>query len=108
MRLSKEAVFLPARCVLRRGLMRRTAEACYCLQSFSPRARQARSLGRGRRRSSSLGLKCTRALSLYGEWAAMNNPYLKALFSFNGQERSSGFFINEKAKPGDLGRVEYN
>ena len=38
----------------------------------------------------------------------MNIPYLKALFSFNGQERSSGFFINEKAKPGDLGRVEYN
>jgi hypothetical protein len=53
-----------------------------------------------------MGLRCTPAISLYGEWAAMNDPYLNALSGVQGQQASSGSFIHQKSKPGDAGPVE--
>jgi hypothetical protein len=48
------------------------------------------------------------AISLHGEWAAINDPYLNALFGFHGQEKSSGFFHQPEGQAGRYGPVEYN
>jgi beta-glucuronidase len=48
------------------------------------------------------------AISLNGEWAAIIDPYFNGLFGFHGDEKSNGFFMNQKATPEDTGPVEYN
>ena len=46
------------------------------------------------------------AISLDGEWAAIVDPYFSGLFSFHHQEKANGWFLNQKAKPGDTGPIE--
>ena len=41
------------------------------------------------------------AISLDGEWAAIVDPYFSGLFSFHHEEKKNGWFLNQKAKPGD-------
>ena len=41
------------------------------------------------------------ATSLNGEWASVIDPYFSGLFSFHHEEKSNGWFTNQKAKPGD-------
>jgi len=48
------------------------------------------------------------AISLDGEWAAIVDPYFSGLFSFHHQEKPNGWFLNQKAKPGDTGPIEYD
>ena len=48
------------------------------------------------------------ATSLNGEWGAIVDPYFSGLFSFHHQEKSNGWFLNQKAKPGDPFPTEYN
>jgi beta-glucuronidase len=48
------------------------------------------------------------ATSLDGEWAAIVDPYFAGLFSFHHEEKSNGWFLNQKAKPGDTGPIEYD
>jgi beta-glucuronidase len=48
------------------------------------------------------------ATSLNGEWGAIVDPYFSGLFSFHHQEKSNGWFLNQKAKPGDPFPIEYN
>jgi len=48
------------------------------------------------------------ALSLDGEWAAIVDPYFSGLFSFHHEEKKNGWFLNQKAKPGDTGPTEYD
>jgi beta-glucuronidase len=48
------------------------------------------------------------AISLDGEWAAIVDPYFSGLFSFHHIEKPNGWFLNEKAKPGDTGPIEYD
>jgi len=48
------------------------------------------------------------AISLDGDWAAIVDPYFSGLFSFHHEEKKNGWFLNEKAKPGDTGPIEYD
>jgi beta-glucuronidase len=48
------------------------------------------------------------AISLDGEWASIVDPYFSGLFSFHHQEKANGWFLNQKAKPGDTGPIEYD
>jgi beta-glucuronidase len=48
------------------------------------------------------------ATSLDGEWAAIVDPYFSGLFSFHHEEKANGWFLNQKAKPGDTGPTEYD
>jgi beta-glucuronidase len=47
-------------------------------------------------------------ISLDGEWATIVDPYFSGLFSFHHQEKSEGWFLNQKAKPGDTFPTEYD
>jgi beta-glucuronidase len=46
--------------------------------------------------------------SLNGEWGAIIDPYFSGLFSFHHVEKKNGWFLNQKAKPGDPFPTEYN
>jgi len=48
------------------------------------------------------------ALSLDGEWSTIVDPYFSGLFSFHHEEKSNGWFLNRKAKPGDPFPTEYD
>jgi len=48
------------------------------------------------------------ATSLDGQWAYIVDPYFNGLYSFHHQEKSNGFFLNRKAKPGDTSPTEYD
>ena len=48
------------------------------------------------------------ATSLDGEWASIVDPYFSGLFSFHHEEKKNGFFLNQKAKPGDTFPIEYD
>jgi beta-glucuronidase len=48
------------------------------------------------------------ATSLDGEWGSIVDPYFSGLFSFHHQEKSNGWFLNQKAKPGDSFPIEYD
>ncbi|MGA3372492.1 MAG: glycoside hydrolase family 2 TIM barrel-domain containing protein [Terracidiphilus sp.] len=48
------------------------------------------------------------AISLDGEWASIVDPYFSGLFSFHHQEKTNGWFIYQKAKPGDPFPTEYD
>lgn len=48
------------------------------------------------------------ATSLDGDWGAIVDPYFNGLFSFHHQIKSNGWFLNQKAKPGDAFPIEYN
>ncbi|MGB7548813.1 MAG: beta-glucuronidase, partial [Terracidiphilus sp.] len=48
------------------------------------------------------------ATSLNGEWAAIVDPYFSGLFSFHHVEKKNGWFLNQKARPGDPFPTEYN
>ena len=48
------------------------------------------------------------AISLDGDWASIVDPYFSGLFSFHHQEKKDGWFVNYKAKPGDLFPTEYD
>jgi beta-glucuronidase len=48
------------------------------------------------------------ATSLNGEWGAIVDPYFNGLFSFHHQVKANGWFLNQKAKPGDPFPIEYN
>src|SRR5580658_3373788 len=48
------------------------------------------------------------ATSLNGDWGAIVDPYFNGLFSFHHQEKTNGWFLNQKAKPGDPFPTEYN
>jgi beta-glucuronidase len=46
--------------------------------------------------------------SLNGEWGAIVDPYFSGLFSFHHQERSEGWFMNNKYTPGESALHEYD
>jgi beta-glucuronidase len=48
------------------------------------------------------------AISLDGDWATVVDPYFNGLFTFHHEEKANGFFMNQKAKPGDTGPIEYD
>jgi len=48
------------------------------------------------------------AISLNGEWGSIVDPYFSGLFSFHHQEKANGWFLNQKAKPGDPFPTEYD
>jgi beta-glucuronidase len=48
------------------------------------------------------------AISLDGDWATIVDPYFSGLFSFHHEEKSNGWFLNQKAKPGDPFPIEYD
>jgi beta-glucuronidase len=48
------------------------------------------------------------ATSLNGVWGAIIDPYFSGLFSFHHVEKKNGWFLNQKAKPGDPFPTEYN
>jgi len=48
------------------------------------------------------------ATSLSGEWATIVDPFFSGLFSFHHVEKKNGFFLNQKAKPGDPFPTEYD
>jgi beta-glucuronidase len=48
------------------------------------------------------------ATSLNGEWGSIVDPYFSGLFSFHHVEKKNGWFLNQKAKPGDPFPTEYN
>jgi beta-glucuronidase len=48
------------------------------------------------------------SISLNGEWSSIVDPYFAGLFSFHHQEKANGWFLNEKAKPGDPFPTEYD
>jgi beta-glucuronidase len=48
------------------------------------------------------------AMSLDGDWAAIVDPYFSGLFSFHHEEKKNGWFLNQKAQPGDTGPTEYD
>ena len=45
---------------------------------------------------------------LDGDWASIVDPYFSGLFSFHHQEKTNGWFLNQKAKPGDTFPTEYD
>jgi beta-glucuronidase len=48
------------------------------------------------------------ATSLNGEWGAIVDPYFSGLFSFHHQEKSDGWFMNNKYTPGESALHEYD
>ena len=48
------------------------------------------------------------AISLNGDWATIVDPYFSGLFTFHHIERGNGWFLNQKAKPGDPFPTEYD
>ncbi|HTB97404.1 MAG TPA: glycoside hydrolase family 2 TIM barrel-domain containing protein [Terracidiphilus sp.] len=48
------------------------------------------------------------AISLNGEWSSIVDPFFSGLFSFHHEEKKNGWFLNYKAKPGDVFPTEYN
>ena len=48
------------------------------------------------------------ALSLDGNWASIVDPYFSGLFSFHHQEKSDGWFMNNKYTPGESALHEYD
>jgi beta-glucuronidase len=48
------------------------------------------------------------AISLNGEWAAIVDPYFSGYFSFHHEEMKDGWFMNQKAQPGDTQPIEYD
>ena len=48
------------------------------------------------------------ATSLNGNWAAIVDPYFSGLYSFHHEEKTNGWFLNEKPKPGDTRPIEYD
>ncbi len=48
------------------------------------------------------------AMSLDGEWGSIVDPYFAGLFSFHHEEKKNGWFLNQKAKPGDPFPIEYD
>jgi len=48
------------------------------------------------------------ATSLNGDWASIVDPYFAGLYSFHHEEKKDGWFLNQKAKPGDPFPVEYD
>ncbi len=48
------------------------------------------------------------ATSLNGEWSSIVDPYFSGLFSFHHEEKKNGWFLNQKAKPGDPFPIEYD
>ncbi len=48
------------------------------------------------------------AVSLNGEWASIVDPYFSGLFSFHHEERTNGWFLNQKPNPGDSFPIEYD
>jgi len=47
------------------------------------------------------------ATSLNGEWASIVDPYFSGLYSFHHEEKTNGWFMNEKPKAGDTRPIEY-
>jgi beta-glucuronidase len=48
------------------------------------------------------------AISLDGDWATIVDPYFSGLYSFHHEEKKNGWFLNQKAKPGDPFPTEYD
>jgi beta-glucuronidase len=48
------------------------------------------------------------ATSLNGDWGTVVDPYFSGLFSFHHEEKANGWFLNQKAKPGDPFPIEYD
>jgi beta-glucuronidase len=48
------------------------------------------------------------AQSLDGDWHVIPDPYQTGLYDFHKHEIARGWFVNEKAKPGDTGPVDYD
>jgi beta-glucuronidase len=48
------------------------------------------------------------AQSLNGAWHFIPDPYATGLYDFHKHELARGWFVNEKAKPGDTGPVDYD
>jgi len=48
------------------------------------------------------------AIALDGDWKSIVDPYFSGLFSFHHQERTDGWFLNQKAKSGDPFPTEYD
>ena len=48
------------------------------------------------------------AMSLNGEWHVIPDPYQTGLYDFHKHEIKNGWFVNQKAKPGDTGPVDYD
>jgi beta-glucuronidase len=48
------------------------------------------------------------AMSLGGQWGSIVDPYFAGLFSFHHEEKKNGWFLNQKAKPGDPFPIEYD
>jgi beta-glucuronidase len=48
------------------------------------------------------------AQSLNGEWHYIPDPYATGLYDFHKHELARGWFMNEKAKPGDTGPIDYD
>jgi beta-glucuronidase len=47
-------------------------------------------------------------MSLNGDWHVIPDPYATGLFDFHKHEIKRGWFMNEKAKPGDTGPIDYD
>jgi beta-glucuronidase len=48
------------------------------------------------------------ATSLNGDWATIVDPYFSGLFSFHHEEKTNGWFLNQKTHPGDTYPIEYD
>ena len=48
------------------------------------------------------------AQSLNGDWHVIPDPYQTGLYDFHKHELKRGWFVNEQAKPGDTGPVDYD
>ncbi len=48
------------------------------------------------------------ATSLNGDWASIVDPYFSGLYSFHHEEKTNGWFLNQKPKPGDSFPIEYD
>jgi beta-glucuronidase len=48
------------------------------------------------------------ALSLNGDWHVIPDPYQTGLYDFHKHEIARGWFVNQKARPGDTGPVDYD
>jgi|SRR5579859_2571667 len=47
-------------------------------------------------------------MSLNGGWHVIPDPYQTGLYDFHKHEIARGWFVNQKAKPGDSGPVDYD
>ncbi len=48
------------------------------------------------------------AQSLNGEWHVIPDPYQTGLYDFHKHELKNGWFMNQKARPGDTGPIDYD